>query len=936
MIGIVSYGGYIPRLRMDRMNIYQQIGWLAPAVVMVAQGERSMCNWDEDSLTMAVAAARDCLAGLDKKKVGGLFLASTTLPFADRLNAGVVATALNLRSDIAAADFGSTQKAATTALVAALDAARNGKWTLVAAADQRQTRAGSFYEMWFGDGAASLLIGDRDVVAEFEDAYSVSYDFVSHYRGTGHRFDYTWEERWIREQGYSQIIPEAVNGLLDKMGIDIGDVDKIVYPCPFKREHADIGRALGAKPEQLVDTMHEVCGETGAAHPLVMLVHALQEAEPGQRLLVASFGQGCDALCFRVTGNAHKLPARHGIKGSLAEKRIVDQYIKFLKFRGLVETETGIRAEAPDQTAMTALWRQRKMILGLVGGRCTACGTAQYPRADICVNPACNATHTQEEYEFADVPAVVKSFTGDMLAVSMDPPAVYGMVQFEGGGRLMADFTDCALDEVKVGMPVKMEFRRHHVDPKRGFTGYFWKAVPVVPKEVPKAEAVQMAPKAAEIRFDERVAIVTGAGGGLGRTYALELAKRGARVLVNDLGGARDGTGQSTSAADAVVNEIIAAGGQAVANYDSVTTPEGGERIVQAALDAFGRVDILINNAGILRDKSFPKMTPDLWQAVLDVHLLGAFNVTAPAFRAMREQGYGRIVLTTSAAGLFGNFGQANYSAAKLGLVGLMNTLKLEGAKYGIKVNTAAPLALTRLTEDVLPGDLAPKLKPELVAPLVLYLCSEQCAGSGLVLNAGMGFFGRAAVVNGPGLTLGDGQHPPSIMEVHKQWAQIESLAGGREFPDANAALLDMFSGPRPPEVPIAAAAAPAQAAAATPAVATAPAPAAGGELTVDGFFGGLAARFQPGAAAGVNVVFQFTLSGPSGGEWYAVVQDGACTVDKGTHPKPTTTLKMSDEDFVQFVSGKLGATKAFTTGRLKIEGDLIKSQLVEKLFKLR
>jgi putative sterol carrier protein len=237
---------------------------------------------------------------------------------------------------------------------------------------------------------------------------------------------------------------------------------------------------------------------------------------------------------------------------------------------------------------------------------------------------------------------------------------------------------------------------------------------------------------------------------------------------------------------------------------------------------------------------------------------------------------------------------------------------------------------LTRLTEDVLPGDLAPRLKPEFVAPLVVYLCSEQCTDSGLVLNAGLGFFGRAAVLNGPGLTLGDGQQAPSIMDIHKHWAQIESLTGAREFPDANAALLDMFSGPRP---------APAQAApAAAPVAAAAPAapPAAGGELTVDEFFAGLAGRFQPAAAAGVNVVYQFSLSGPHGGDWYAVVQDGACTVDKGTHAKPTTTLKMSDDDFLLFATGKLGATKAFTTGRLKIEGDLIKSQLVEKLFKFR
>ena len=205
-----------------------------------------------------------------------------------------------------------------------------------------------------------------------------------------------------------------------------------------------------------------------------------------------------------------------------------------------------------------------------------------------------------------------------------------------------------------------------------------------------------------QIRFDDRVAIVTGAGAGLGRVYALELARRGAKVVVNDLGGGRDGSGEgSSSPADKVVDEIKASGGDAVANYDSVATAEGGENIVKSALDAFGTVDILINNAGILRDKSFLKMEPENWHIVLDVHLSGAYNVSRPAFAAMKDKGYGRILMTTSAAGLYGNFGQTNYTAAKMGLVGLMNTLKLEGQKYGIKVNTIAPVAASRLTEDI-------------------------------------------------------------------------------------------------------------------------------------------------------------------------------------------------------------------------------------------
>ncbi|HSJ59045.1 MAG TPA: SDR family NAD(P)-dependent oxidoreductase, partial [Anaerolineae bacterium] len=720
MTGIISYGGYIPRLRLNRMSIYQQIGWLVPAVVMVAQGERSMCNWDEDSLTMAVAAAQDCLSSVDKQRVDALYLASTTLPFADRLNAGIVAAALNLRDDIRAADFASTAKAGSTALVAALDAAQGGQQVLVTAADRRETRAGSFYEMWYGDGAASLLVGDGQrggaVIAEFKGAHSVTYDFVSHYRGAGQRFNYTWEERWVRDEGYARIIPEAINGLLGKLGLAIGDVDRLIYPCFIKREHGDIARKLGARPEQVADNLHEVCGETGTAHPLVMLISALEEAQPGDTIVIAGFGQGCDALCFEVTPNIESLVPRTGIKGSLENKETTDNYMKFLKFRDLVETEEGIRAEAPNQTSLTTLWRKRKMLLGLVGGRCTVCGTPQYPRMEICVNPGCGALHSQEEYEFAGVPATVKSFTGDMLAVSVDPPAIYGQVQFQGGGRLLADFTDCTLSDVQVGMPVRMSFRRHHVDPERGFTGYFWKAVPVAVQAEAAGETAKMAAAEKEtgIRFDGQVAVVTGAGRGLGSVYALELARRGARVVVNDLGGTRDGTGQSTRAADAVVQEIVDAGGQAdpstpraVASYDSVTTVEGGERIVQTALDTYGRVDILINNAGILRDKSFLKMTPDLWDGVLEVHLQGAYHVTRAAFGAMREQGYGRIVMTTSAAGLFGNFGQSNYSAAKMGLVGLMNTLKLEGAKYGIKVNTVAPLATTRLTEDVLPPEFA-------------------------------------------------------------------------------------------------------------------------------------------------------------------------------------------------------------------------------------
>jgi NAD(P)-dependent dehydrogenase (short-subunit alcohol dehydrogenase family) len=255
----------------------------------------------------------------------------------------------------------------------------------------------------------------------------------------------------------------------------------------------------------------------------------------------------------------------------------------------------------------------------------------------------------------------------------------------------------------------------------------------------------------AELGFDGKVAIVTGAGGGLGRQHALDLARRGALVVVNDLGGSVDGTGSGATAAQAVVDEVKAAGGDAVASYDSVATPEGGRAIVQTAFDTFGRVDIIVNNAGILRDASFKNMDADKLGPVLDVHVKGAFYVTRPAWEHMRNQGYGRIVNTSSAAGIFGNFGQTNYGAAKMGLVGLTRVLAVEGAKYNIKANAIAPVARTRMTEDIL-GPLADKLEPEMVTPVVTYLAHEDVPVTGEVYSVGGGRVARVFIGVTPGI----------------------------------------------------------------------------------------------------------------------------------------------------------------------------------------
>jgi len=279
-----------------------------------------------------------------------------------------------------------------------------------------------------------------------------------------------------------------------------------------------------------------------------------------------------------------------------------------------------------------------------------------------------------------------------------------------------------------------------------------------------------------EIRFDNRVAVITGAGGGLGKTYALDFAKRGGKVVVNDLGGAADGSGGGSSMADQVVKEISEAGGTAVANYDSVATPEGGEAIIQTALDNFGQVDIVVNNAGILRDKSFAKLTPAELEIILDVHLKGAFFVSQPAFRAMKEKNYGRFVFTASAAGLLGNFGQTNYGAAKMGLVGLSNVLSVEGKKNNILSNVIAPIARTRLTEELM-GELSKLIDPEQVTPLVTYLCSEACDTTHSIYSVGGGKFSRMFIGVAPGYFAGQGS-TPTAEEIQANWDTINSDEG--------------------------------------------------------------------------------------------------------------------------------------------------------------
>ena len=474
MAGIVSYGAYIPKYRLSRDLIAKV--WGSPSM----GGEKAVTNYDEDSLTMAVAAGMDCLKGTDWAVVDGMYFATTTFPYRERESAAIIATALDLRSDIRTADFADSLKAGTAALVSACDSIKAGgtQSMLVCASDCRLGKPGSSQEMLFGDGAAALLLGGDGVIASLEGSYSVSYDFPDYRRPEDDKFVRATEDRFIREEGYARFIPEAISGLLKKYELEAKDFAKVAYPCPYLREHATIGKRLGFEPGQIQQPLLAAVGELGAASSLVLLVAMLEEANPGDNILLASYGNGAEALLFKVTEEIEKVRDRKGVSKYLASRRELTSYERYLAFRGILPVEVGAGEDvAPTELPLT--WRERKSILALYGSKCKRCGTPQYPPQRICVNPDCGATNEMEDYRFSDKRGIVFSYTKDYVAASLNPPLVYGMIDFEGGGRYLFDLTDCEPDSVKVGMPVEMSFRRKYLDKLRGIHGYFWKAMPV-------------------------------------------------------------------------------------------------------------------------------------------------------------------------------------------------------------------------------------------------------------------------------------------------------------------------------------------------------------------------------------------------------------------------------------------------------------------------
>ena len=479
-VGIVGYGAYIPRLRLSRKAVVEANAWFAPQSSR-GKGTRSMNNWDEDSITMAVAAARDCLGATERGAVRSLLLVSGTLPFAERLNAGVVAGALDLDESAAAFDLTGSQTAALSgfAQAAALAAGSSGP-VLLTAADARRTRAASSSELDYGDGAAAFLLGKDQPIAEILAQTAITVDFIDHFRLAGQDIDYHWEERWVRDEGISKIMPRAIAQALSESGVEAAKVDRFIFPSTFAKIDVQLAKKCGIPAEAVVANLSDQVGDTGVAHGLLLLAQVLETAAPGQVIVLAQFGSGAQVLVLRVTAHIKSFKPCRGVSGWLDRGVIENSYTRFLVYKDQLQVERGMRGEQDKKTALTTAYRHRRAILGLVAGRCSVTGQVHYPPSRYSYTQGAPALDTQEPYPLAERLGTVLSWSAEFLSFHLSPPHQYGQIDFDGGGRILMDFTDVAQGDIATGTRVEMVFRIKDTDEMRGFKRYFWKATPVL------------------------------------------------------------------------------------------------------------------------------------------------------------------------------------------------------------------------------------------------------------------------------------------------------------------------------------------------------------------------------------------------------------------------------------------------------------------------
>ncbi len=476
MAGIVSYGAYIPYYRLPQSVINGAWGRGG------GRGEKAVAGFDEDSITMSVAAGLDCLKETDPRTVDALFLATTTAPYKERLNSTIVATALDFRRDARNADFANCLRAGTTTLFSALDAVKAGslKSVVVTAADMRLGGAAGEDEMTFGDGAAALLVGNDGVAIEIEGSYTLSDDLADYWRSHEDTFVRHWEDRFGRDTGYMRIPVEAAKGVMAKLKITQKDIAKLCLYGANSRAQQDLVKRMGFDPAQVQNPLLDIVGDTGAAQPLMTLVAALESAKAGDRILLVSYGNGSDAVVFKVTPAIEKIRDRRGIKRHLEIKRTLDNYGRYLRWRNMVSlSPSNVPPGAP--ASPSAQWREHSSALPLYGVKCKKCGTPQMflsgssTRAHVCLE--CFAKDEFMPYRFADKKGKVASFSHDYLTGGIDPPVTATVVDFEGGGRGEFDMVDRQPDECKVGMEVEMTFRKMRYT--YGTHTYYWKCKPV-------------------------------------------------------------------------------------------------------------------------------------------------------------------------------------------------------------------------------------------------------------------------------------------------------------------------------------------------------------------------------------------------------------------------------------------------------------------------
>ena len=463
MIGILAVGAYIPRYRLSGKTLAQVWG-------SGGSGERAVANYDEDSLTMAIEAALYVLAGRDPSSIGACLFASTTPPYVEKSNATLLASVADLRDEVLTADLGGSLRAGTTAIRLALDLikAGSGAQALVAAADMRPTAPGSELETLLGDGAGAVLLGEGEVIATFEGAYTVSHEFTDVWRKAGDRFLEIGDPAFVRAYGLDKHIPEAVDGLLARVGLKRQDIAKVAYYAPDFRVHAALARQLKfPETAMLKEPVINKAGNTGVASPLLGLASALEEAKPGDRILVVSYGNGAEALLFQATERIEKVSWERGVAAQLAKGRPLAHYGKFLQFRRNVETEV-IKAFS----SLPTMVREERQNFRLYGQKCADCGAISYPRRHICWK--CSSKNLREHK--LGRRGKVFTFTKDHLVPNPDPPTVMVAADLEGGGRFYAQLTDCDPAAVGFEMPVELTFRRLHEGEE--LVNYFWKFRP--------------------------------------------------------------------------------------------------------------------------------------------------------------------------------------------------------------------------------------------------------------------------------------------------------------------------------------------------------------------------------------------------------------------------------------------------------------------------